>query len=178
MVDINTIPNISIIVAVAANNAIGKDNDLLWHISADLKRFKALTTGHAVIMGRRTWMSLPKRPLPNRRNIVLTRSAAFNDDGAEVACSIRQTFDLIRDEEESFVIGGADIYRQFLPFARNLYVTFVHSDFDGDVFFPEIDRSMFCQTSDSEVFTDEKSGLSYSFADFRRRPAPDSMLFV
>lgn len=164
----NTFPNLSIIVAVAQNNAIGKDNDLLWHISDDLKRFKALTSGHPVIMGRNTWNSLPRRPLPKRRNIVITHDAAFSDEGAEVAHSIASVFDLVRDEEESFIIGGGAIYKEFLPFVQKLYVTHVWLDFDADVFFPVIDLSVFRKVSETERVIDEASGLTYSYAEYCR----------
>lgn len=176
MYNINEIPNLSIIVAIAQNNAIGKDNDLLWHISDDLKRFKSLTSGHTVIMGRNTWCSLPRRPLPKRRNIVLTHDPAFNDEGAEVAHSIAAVLDMVRGEEEAFIIGGAAIYRQFLPFVSHLYVTWVWRDFDADVFFPAIDLSLFGQVSQSERYTDSESGLVFSYADYVRRPEAKSAL--
>lgn len=169
MIDINKIPNISIIVAVAANNAIGKDNDLIWHISDDLKHFKAITSGHPVIMGRNTWNSLPKRPLPKRRNIVITHDVSFCDNGAEVAHSVAEALAMVSMEEESFVVGGAAVYGQFMPFANRLYVTHVLKDFDADTFFPVIDESVFCKVSESDVFTDEQSGLSYCFANYCRR---------
>ena len=140
MFDIHALPNISIIVAIAQNNAIGKDNDLIWHISDDLKRFKALTSGHTVIMGRNTWNSLPRRPLPKRRNIVLTHDVTFAEEGAEVAHSLQQVLDMVRDEEEAFIMGGAAVYRQFLPFVNHIYVTWVWQDFDADVYFPVICR--------------------------------------
>lgn len=163
------IPNLSIIVAIARNNAIGKDNDLLWHISDDLKRFKALTSGHPVVMGRNTWNSLPRRPLPKRRNIVLTHDSAFCDEGVEVAHSIAGVFKMVRDEEESFIIGGGSIYKEFLPFVQKLYVTHVWKDFDADVFFPVIDGSAFIKTGESERFVDPETNLPYSFADYYRR---------
>lgn len=171
MFNTNNLPNLSIIVAVADNNAIGKDNDLLWHISDDLKRFKALTSGHAVIMGRNTWNSLPRRPLPKRRNIVMTHDPSFIADGVEVAHSLQDVISLVRDEDEAFVMGGAEIYRQFLPFAQKLYVTHVHSYFDADVFFPVIDLSRFVAVSDSGTLTDDASGLSYNFIDYQLRPS-------
>ena len=161
---------LSIIVAIAQNNAIGKDNDLLWHISDDLKRFKALTSGHPVIMGRNTWNSLPRRPLPKRRNIVLTHDTAFCDEGSEVAHSIAAVLNMVRYEEEAFIIGGGAIYREFLPFVDKLYVTHVWHDFDADVFFPVIDCSVFVKVSETERTLDETSGLSYSYAEYQRRP--------
>lgn len=172
MFDIHALPNISIIVAIAQNNAIGKDNDLIWHISDDLKRFKALTSGHTVIMGRNTWNSLPRRPLPKRRNIVLTHDVTFAEEGAEVAHSLQQVLEMVRDEEEAFIMGGAAVYRQFLPFVNHIYVTWVWQDFDADVNFPVIDMSVFAKVSESEVFVDAESGLRFSYADYQRRPQP------
>lgn len=170
MIHNSPIPNLSIIVAVAQNNAIGKDNDLLWHISDDLKRFKALTSGHAVIMGRNTWNSLPRRPLPKRRNIVLTHDTAFCDEGAEVAHTISAVFDAVRDEDESFIIGGGTIYSQFIPFVQKIYVTHVWQDFDADVFFPVIDGSLFVKVDETSRFLDSSSGITYSYAEYQRRP--------
>ena len=172
MFDIHALPNISIIVAIAQNNAIGKDNDLIWHISDDLKRFKALTSGHTVIMGRNTWNSLPRRPLPKRRNIVLTHDDTFAEEGAEVAHSLQQVLEMVRDEEEAFIMGGAAVYRQFLPFVNHIYVTWVWQDFDADVYFPVIDMSVFAKVSESEVFVDAEAGLRFSYADYQRRPQP------
>lgn len=164
------LPNLSIIVAVARNYAIGKDNDLIWHISDDLKRFKALTSGHPVIMGRNTWNSLPRRPLPKRRNIVLSHDDTFSPEGAEVARSLQAALDLVHDEDESFVMGGAAIYRLFLPLVRSIYVTWVWNDFDADVFFPVIDESVFHKVDESERFLDPSSGLQYSYAEYKRLP--------
>lgn len=168
MVDINKRPNLSIIVAAAQNYAIGRDNNLIWHISDDLKRFKSLTTGHPVIMGRRTYESLPKRPLPKRRNIVLTHDQNFHPDGVEVAHSIQQVFDLVKDEDESFVMGGATLYQQFLPFVQRLYVTWVYRDFEADVYFPVIDKSTFRLVCQTDKVLDEQSGLIFNYADYER----------
>lgn len=165
----NEIPTLSIIVALAANNAIGKDNRLLWHLSDDLKRFKALTTGHAVIMGRKTFDSLPRGPLPNRRNIVLTHNADFHPEGVEVVHSVGAAFDRVRTDTETFIMGGAAIYELFLPFVQRLYVTRIHHDFEGDVFFPTIDLSVFHPVSESELMVDSKSDLSYSYITYERR---------
>lgn len=166
------IPNISIIVATSQNYAIGKDNDLLWHISDDLKRFKALTSGHTVVMGRRTFDSLPKKPLPKRRNIVLTHDEDFSYEGVDVAHTVQQVLNAAEGEEELFVIGGAAIYKQFLPFAQRLYVTWVYADFDADVYFPVIDKSVFRQVSLSERVQDAESGLWYAYADYCRMNSP------
>lgn len=160
--------NLSLIVAVAENGAIGKNNDLLWHISADLKHFKALTTGHCIIMGRKTYESFPKRPLPNRCNIVITNNMDYREDGCEVVHSVEEAIALCKDDEQSFVIGGATVYTQFLPFVDKIFLTKVFATFDADTFFPEIDMSQFEQTAASEIFTDEKSGLRYQFLEYQR----------
>lgn len=169
MIDPNPSPNLSLIVACASNMAIGKDNDLLWHLSDDLKRFKALTMGHPVIMGRRTWDSLPKKPLPGRRNIVLTHSCDFAPEGAEVARSVNAVLDMVRHDEEAFIMGGASVYQALLPFARRLLVTWVHEDFEADVFFPPIDMNLFLKVKETEPVRDERSGLVYTYADYERR---------
>lgn len=160
--------NLSLIVAVAQNGAIGKDNDLLWHISDDLKHFKALTTGHPVIMGRRTFDSLPFKPLPKRRNIVLTHDRTFVSDGVEVVHSVEEIFETIKDEEEAFVIGGAAIYQLLLPYVHRLYVTQVYQDFDADTYFPPIRPDEFRQIAASPLQTDSASGLTYAYIDYQR----------
>jgi dihydrofolate reductase len=130
--------NISIIVAIAENNGIGKNNDLLWHISADLKRFKQITLDHTVIMGKNTYFSLPLRPLKNRRSIVITDNPSDHFDGCVTVFSVDEAIRNCNQKEESFVIGGASIYRQFLPHADRLYLTRVNRSFDADTFFPDI----------------------------------------
>lgn len=130
--------NISIIVAIAQNNAIGKDNKLLWHIPEDLKRFKRLTTGRTIVMGKRTFESLPTHPLPNRRSIVITDIAGEIIPGCVMAYSIDEAIDLMDEQEENFIIGGGSVYSQFLPMAQHLYLTIVQKDFDADIFFPSI----------------------------------------
>ena len=174
MVSIDKLPNLSIIVAIAENNAIGKNNDLLCHISDDLKHFKSITSGHPVVMGRNTWNSLPRRPLPKRRNIVLTHDASFFENDVEVAHSIQQVFDLVSSEEESFIMGGAAIYKQFLPFASKLYITWIDKCFDADVFFPEIDFSLYSKISESERFYDEKSDVAFRYAEYTKNPSANS----
>lgn len=176
MIDLHPSPNLSIIVACAQNMAIGKDNDLLWHISDDLKRFKSLTSGHTVIMGRRTFESLPKKPLPKRRNIVLTHDPEFHYDvpatatgTLEVAHSIPQVLKMIEGEEESFIMGGAAVYKAFLPWVKNLYLTWVYQDFEADVYFPTIDLSVFRQVHISDRFTDPETGLEYAYAEYVRK---------
>lgn len=146
---------ISIVVAIAENGAIGYKNDLLWHLPADLKRFKEMTTGHSIIMGSRTFRSLPKGALPNRRNIVLSRTQQ-DFPGAEWAASPEVALELVGDEAEAFVIGGAQVYEQMLPFTDKIYLTRVHADFpEADTFFPELDMSEWVELSRTEYPADE-----------------------
>lgn len=130
--------NISIIVAIADNNAIGKDNKLLWHLSEDLKRFKKITSGHAVIMGRNTFLSLPGGALAGRTNIVISDIPDEQFQGCKMAYSIQEALSLCRDYEKCFIIGGAMVYSQFLPYASKLYITRVHVSPTADTYFPEI----------------------------------------
>ncbi len=171
MIDINKKPNLSIIVAIAQNGAIGKNNDLLWHLGSDLKRFKKLTTGHPVVMGRRTWDSLPKKPLPGRQNIVMTNNPDFKAEGAEVVHSINDLFKLLKDcSDEVFVMGGAAIYQALLPFTHRLYITRVYRDYEADVYFPTIDMSEFTLVNLSDPMFDEESGLDYADEEYDRKP--------
>ncbi len=161
-------PNISIIVAVAQNFAIGLNNDLLFHLPDDLKRFKRITTGKALIMGKRTFFSLPKAPLPNRRNIVITDIPGETFPGCETAYSIDEAIQLVINEPEAFIIGGGMIYRQFYPLAGKLYLTLVHKDLEADTFFPTIDFSEWQEMEREDLF-DEKNGFQYSYLDLRRK---------
>jgi len=160
--------NISIIVAIAENFAIGKNNDLLFHLPTDLKRFKEITTGHSLIMGRNTLLSLPKWPLPNRRHIVITDKTDDNFPGCETVFSIDEAIKKVKTEAESFVIGGGMIYRQFYPLAGKLYLTLVHQPFDADIYFPEVIYSEWNETF-REDFYDEKNGFSYSNINLTRK---------
>lgn len=160
--------NISIIVAIAENFAIGKNNDLLFHLPNDLKRFKEITSGHSLIMGRNTLLSLPKWPLPNRRHIVITDKPDDVFPGCEVVFSIEEAVEKVKNEHEAFVIGGGMIYRQFYPLAGKLYLTLVHKEFEADVFFPEIDFSDWKEFS-REDFHDEKNGFNYSYLNLERK---------
>lgn len=170
MVNTHKKPNLSIIVAIAQNGAIGKDNDLLWHLSGDLKRFKQLTTGHPVVMGRKTWDSLPKRPLPKRQNIVMTNNPDFAADGATVVHSVNDLFNVLKDcDDEVFVMGGAAIYKALLPFCRRLYVTRVYRDYEADVYFPTIDMSEFTLVSLGEPLQDEESDLDFAYEEYERK---------
>lgn len=171
MIDINKKPFLSIIVAQAENRAIGLNGDMPWHLSGDLKRFKALTMGHPVVMGRRTWESLPKRPLVGRRNIVFSQSEDFCPEGAEVVRSVNDLFDLLHDcDDEIFIIGGGRIYNMLMPWVNRLYITWVHRDFpEADTYFPVIDLSEFTKVNETETMTDEKSGLEFSYAEYDRK---------
>jgi dihydrofolate reductase len=160
--------NISIIVAIAQNFAIGKNNELLFHLPNDLKRFKQITTGHPVIMGRNTLLSLPSGALPNRRNIVISDIPEEKFDRCEMVSSIEAAAAAVQDEKEAFIIGGGMIYRQFFPIAGKLYLTLVHRNFDADVYFPEIDFSEWEELF-REDHSDEKNGFEYSYLNLKRK---------
>ena len=160
-------PNISIIVAIAQNFAIGRNNDLLFHLPNDLKRFKKITSGHAVIMGKKTLFSLPNGPLPNRRNIVITDVPGETFDGCETVYSIGEAIMAVSNEQLAFVIGGGMIYRQFYPVAGKLFLTMAHKDFEADTFFPEINFDEWQETAREKLF-DEKNNFSYSNIDLVR----------
>jgi dihydrofolate reductase len=159
---------LSIIVAVAKNNAIGKDNKLLWHISEDLKRFKKLTTGNTMIMGKNTFYSLPVRPLPNRISIVITDIPDEKIEGCIMAYSIDDAISKCDSEKENFIIGGGSIYRQFLPIADKLYLTKVNKDFDADCFFPEIDLNAWKLLSSEDCAADNANDFSYSYLIYEK----------
>lgn len=167
---------ISLIVAKAANGAIGKGNRMPWHISGDLKYFKRVTTGHPVIMGYNTWLSLGGRPLPGRRNIVVSRShSAAPDCGAEFLPSLEAAVaaagaGAAGASEEVFVIGGGQLYRAAMPLAGRLYITEVETVIgDAEVFFPDVDPELWKVESRSERYLDEKTGLYYSFLILTRK---------
>lgn len=161
--------NISIIVAIAQNGAIGFENKLLYWLPNDLKRFKALTTGHTIIMGRRTFESLPKGALPNRRNIVLTRQN-IEFPGAERYASLEAALTQCKDEEEVFIIGGASVYREAMPLADKLFITHIEDTPEqADAFFPEINASVWKETSREVHSTDEKHLYPYCFVDYQRK---------
>ena len=160
--------NISIIVAIAENNAIGKDNKLLWHIPGDLKRFKKITSGHTVIMGKNTYESLPVRPLPNRTNMVITDVPGELIAGCLMAYSIEDAINKCEKDKENFVIGGGSVYRQFLPLADKLYLTLVRKSFDADTFFPEINFDEWLLIEKTDVTSDPELNFSYSYLIFSR----------
>ena len=160
---------LSIIAAVARNGVIGKDNQLLWHLPEDMRHFRETTRGKPVIMGRKTWESLPEafRPLPGRNNIVVSRNPAYQPARAMLASTLNDAILKAGDAEEVFVIGGAELYRQALPIADRLYLTEIDQDFEGDASFPDIEKSNWEEASrESQNST---SGIRYSFVRYRRR---------
>ena len=154
---------ISIIVVIANNNAIGKDNKLLCHLPNDLKWFKKNTSGHNVIMGRNTFLSLPKGALPNRKNIVITDKANEKFENCTMVHSIEEAKQHFSKDKENFIIGGASIYKQFLPFADKLYLTRIFHDFEADAFFPEINFDNWRLVENIDNEPDEKNKYKYSF---------------
>lgn len=161
-------PKITIIVAKAANNIIGNDNQLIWHLPNDLKRFKALTTGHPILMGRKTFESIG-RPLPNRTNIVITRNSEWKQEGILTADSLEKAIEIAKEyDSEIFIIGGGNIYEQSLEFADVLEVTEVHQDFEGDTKFPEIDETIWKESFRENHPIDEKHLIDYSFVTYER----------
>lgn len=160
---------ISIIVAIASNYAIGKDNDLLWHISDDLKRFKRITSGKTVVMGKNTFYSLPFRPLPKRRNIVLTDKADEKIEGCEMAYSIEHAIELMDSDSENFIMGGGSIYRQFMEVADKLYITRVHKDFEADTFFPNIEESVWKLIEKTNMAPEKEGSFSFSYEVYTRK---------
>ncbi|MCK5822787.1 MAG: dihydrofolate reductase [Bacteroidales bacterium] len=161
--------NTSIIVAIAENYAIGKDNELLWHISDDLKRFKKLTSGHTVIMGQNTFDSLPNGALPKRTNIVITFNKELKIPGCIMAYSIEDAIKKCDLNQEVFVIGGGSIYEQFLEFADKIYITLVHKNFDADTFFPKIDSNKWSIIEQTDFPADDKSKYAYSFITYVKK---------
>ncbi|MBE0673779.1 MAG: dihydrofolate reductase [Bacteroidales bacterium] len=160
---------ISIIVAIARNYAIGRNNDLLWHLPDDLRRFKRITAGHCVIMGKKTWESLPVRPLPGRRNIILTDNPGDCFDCSHTSFSIEDALKQCSDCSEVFVIGGGSVYRQFMDIADRLLITWVDKDYEGDTFFPEIDPDIW-EVSDNEGdYFDDANGFTYRYVTYLRK---------
>ncbi len=160
--------DISIIVAVDENNGIGKNNQLPWHLPADLKHFKNITTGHPIIMGRKTFDSIGK-PLPNRRNIVLTRQKDLKIEGAEVFSSIDEAIEACAGQNEIFIAGGAEIFKQSLQKSTKLYLTIIGHTFDADTWFPEIDQNRWIEVERTEHEPDEKNAYPYTFINYIKR---------
>ena len=163
---------ISIIVAVAENNVIGKNNQLVWHLPTDTKYFKDKTNGHCIMTGRKNYESIPEkfRPLPNRTNIVVTRQKNYSAPGAVVVNTIEEAISTAKQkgEAECFIIGGAEIYRQTINLADKLYYTTIHHSFDGDAFFPELDLSKWKLISKRDYQPDEKHKYPFSISELER----------
>jgi len=160
---------ISIIVAITEDCGIGKNNQLLCYLPEDLKRFKRITSGHTVVMGKNTFLSLPCRPLPKRKNIVITNVPDEKFEGCETVYSISESIEKMDDHEENFVMGGASIYNQFFGIAQKLYITKVHSVIDADTFFPEIKDDEWILAEESEEQIDENNGLHYTFLTYTKK---------
>ena len=161
---------ISIIAAVADNYVIGKSKKLPWYLSADLKRFKELTSGHVLLMGKRTFQSLPNGPLPNRKNIVLTSMLSEGVvEGYFEANSIDDALELCENIKKIFVIGGSVVYKQCMEFANDMYITWVHGDVEGDVYFPTIETDIWEEVSREDFPADEKNQYPYSFSYYTRK---------
>jgi dihydrofolate reductase len=158
---------LSIIVALSENNVVGINNQLPWHLSADLKRVKALTMGHHLIMGRKTYESIGK-PLPGRTNVIITRNKNFNAEGCVVVSSLTEAFEKAKDDNEAFVFGGGEIFREALPKVNKIYMTRIHQHFEGDTRFPELNPKEWREISRQDYNADEKNNYSYSFIDLER----------
>ncbi|WP_438989564.1 dihydrofolate reductase [Polaribacter sp.] len=160
---------ITVIAAIAKNNALGKNNDLIWHLPADLKRFKKVTSGHYILMGRNTFESIGK-PLPNRTTIIITRNKNYFKEGCLIASSLEKAIELAKDEEQIFIIGGAQIYKETIAkdLADQLDITLVHKEFDADVYFPEIDLQKWKIVAREDFKADEKNEYEYSFLSYQK----------
>ena len=156
---------IIMIAAVAENNALGKNNELVWHLPNDFKRFKSLTTGHHIIMGRKTFESFPK-PLPNRTHVIITRQKDYNPEGCIVVDSIEKALAVCPENETSFIIGGGEIYNLALPFADQLEITKVHHRFEADAYFPEINSDDWKEIQTEFNPIDDKHQFAYTYQTF------------
>lgn len=159
---------IIMIAAVAENNTLGKDNELVWHLPNDFKRFKSLTSGHHIIMGRKTFESFPK-PLPNRTHVIITRQKGYQAEGCLVVDSIDKALAICPKEEDNFIIGGGEIYNLALPFTDKIEITRVHRNFEGDAHFPEINETEWEIIASEFNAKDEKHLYDYSYQTFIRK---------
>ena len=159
---------ITLIAAVAENNALGKHNQLLWHLPDDFKRFKTITTGHHIILGRKTFESFPK-PLPNRTHVIITRQNDYTHEGCIIVDSLQKAIDLCPKNKELFIIGGGEIYKQSIDIADKLDITKVHHSFEADTFFPEIDMNKWKLTSAEFHPKDEKHQFDFTFETYLRK---------
>lgn len=159
---------VTIIAAVGRNRALGKDNDLIWHLPADLRRFKSLTRGHHVIMGRKTFESLGK-PLPKRTNVIVSRNPDYRAEGCIVVNSLEKALEIAQSDPNPFILGGAEIYRQALSFADHMDLTFVHEEFEADAFFPEFDSEEWELMGREDFNKDDENPFDYSFVQYKKR---------
>ena len=157
-----------LIAATSLNNALGKDNKIIWHLPDDFKRFKELTSGHYIIMGRKTFESFPK-PLPNRTHVVITRQKNYNPDGCIVVNSIEEAFAICPKNEDSFLIGGAEIYELGLPYVDKIELTLINDYFEADAFLPKIDFSKWELIQEENHPKDEKHAHEFSFQTYLKR---------
>ena len=157
-----------LIAAVAENNALGKNNDLLWHLPNDFKRFKEITSGHHIIMGRKTFESFPK-PLPNRTHVIISRQKDFKHEGCIVVSGLEKAIEACPKNEDNYIIGGGEIYSQSILIADQLDITLVHHTFDADVYFPEINPEIWKLTSEKFNPKDDKHLFDYTFQTFIRK---------
>jgi len=158
----------SLIVAVSENNVIGKDNNLIWRLSADLKRFKSLTTGHHIIMGRKTFESIGKA-LPNRTSVIITRQKNYKVENCICVNSLEEAIEVCKDENEAFIIGGGEIYNQAIDLVDKMYITLVHNTYKGDTFFPSIASDKWLLLSEEKHKADAKNEIDYSFLNYQRK---------
>ena len=161
-------PTLELVVAVDEQGGIGKNNQLLWHLPADLKHFKEITTGHPIIMGRKTYDSIG-RPLPNRRNIVISGQVDLQIEGVDVANSLSDGIALVASETKAFIIGGAEIFKQAMPFISKIHFTIVHHSFEADTFFESPSPSIWEATDTETHQADEKNAYSYTFITYKKR---------
>jgi dihydrofolate reductase len=159
---------VCMVVAIAQNYAIGKDNELLWHLPKDLKHFKTITSGGTIIMGRKTFDSIGK-PLPNRRNIVITRNTDLTIKGAEVVNSVEGALKIAEGDDVVYIVGGGEIYKMAMDVTDRIYLTTVHHDFEGDAYFPEIDYNIWKETASEHHQSDEKHQFSFTFSTLDRK---------
>jgi dihydrofolate reductase len=166
-------PRVSLIVAMALNGVIGRGNGLPWKLPEDLRRFKASTMGKPLLMGRKTYESIG-RPLPGRLNIVLTRDAAWSAPGVSVVHTVEEALNAAGDASELMVIGGAEIYRLVMPFARRIYLTHVHAEVPGDTYFPAFDPTQWVDVECDAYPADERNAFPLTFMTLERRSAPEA----
>ena len=156
---------ITMVAAIAENNALGKDNDLLWHLPDDFKRFKQITSGHYIIMGRKTFESFPK-PLPNRTHVIITRQKNYHPEGCIIVDSMEKAIEACPKDETIFIIGGGEIYTLGMDFADSIELTRVHENFEADTFFPEIDNTKWKLTSEEHHPADERHKFNFTYQTF------------